>query len=326
MPRRKEALFDGIASFPALRAATLRAARGKRRSRCAARFPAGLERNFLRLEDDLTTRRWRPGPYTVMQVRDPKPRRISAAPFRDRVVHYALCAVVKPIFERGFMFDSYANRKAKGIHAGIARYELFRDRHRYVLHCDVFRCFPSIDHEILKRDLRRRIACPDTLWLLDSIVVGSNRNRNGPDNRNRNIGIRLASTLSPPWPEPMGPRPCREHQRKRPGPVMMSEGPRGFWSSDDPRGNSKISFSFSPPKLQPHSEVFSAAPPPICARKYPCSSTVSPAVSGTMVCSQIAVASETWAAVLSPKEPRISVVPSKTSRPRIRAEVLELTL
>lgn len=174
MPRQHDDLFGQIASFSVLVAAARRAARGKRRSRTTSRFLAGLERNALRLERELQDRRWRPGPYTVMQVRDPKPRRISAAPFRDRVVHHALCAVVEPIFERGFIFDSYANRTGKGTHAGIARYERYRDRHRFVLRCDIFRYFPAIDHEILKQDLRRRIACADSLWLLDGIIDSSN--------------------------------------------------------------------------------------------------------------------------------------------------------
>ena len=60
--------------------------------------------------------------------------------------------------------------------------------------------------------------------------------------------------------------------------------------------------------------------------KNPCSSTVSLAVSGTMVCSQMAVASETWVAEISPREPRISVVPFSTSRPRMRAVALALIL
>src|SRR6516225_7791646 len=37
-----------------------------------------------------------------------------------------------------------------------------------------FRYFPAIDHEILKRELRRRIACERTLWLADAIIHGSN--------------------------------------------------------------------------------------------------------------------------------------------------------
>lgn len=174
MPKRHNDLFDDIASFPALRAAAKRAAKGKRRSAAAARFLSGLERNVLRLERDLRDGRWRTGPYKVMQIRDPKPRRISAAPFRDRVVHHALCAVIEPLFERSFIHDSYANRAGKGTHAGIARYERFRDRHSHVLRCDVYRYFPAIDHAVLKCDLRRRIVCEGTLWLLDSIIDSSN--------------------------------------------------------------------------------------------------------------------------------------------------------
>ena len=99
---------------------------------------------------------------------------VSAAPFRDRVVHHAFCAVCEPIFERGFIFDSYANRAGKGTHRAVTRYEMFRDRFRYVLRCDIWRYFPAIDHEILKADLRRRLACARTLALADLIVDRSN--------------------------------------------------------------------------------------------------------------------------------------------------------
>lgn len=105
---------------------------------------------------------------------EPKHRIVSAAPFRDRVIHHAFCAVCEPIFERGFIFDSYANRKGKGTHRAVARYEAFRDRFRYVLRCDIWRYFPAIDHELLKCDLRRRLVCERTLALADRIIDGSN--------------------------------------------------------------------------------------------------------------------------------------------------------
>lgn len=174
MPKSVDHLFPAIANFHALVTAALNAARGKRRKPGVAAFMAGLERRVLRLEQSLLDGSWRPGEYTVIEINDPKPRRVSAAPFRDRVVHHALCAVVEPIFERGFIHDSYANRLGKGTHRAIARYEHYRDRHAHVLRGDVYRFFPSIDHEILKRDLRRRIACPNTLALLDRIIDGSN--------------------------------------------------------------------------------------------------------------------------------------------------------
>ena len=152
----------------------MRAAAGKRSKPGVVAFLANLETEVLRLERELKSDSYRPGRYTKIEIFDPKHRIVSAAPFRDRVVHHAFCAVCEPIFERGFIYDSYANRIGKGTHRAVARYERFRDRARYVLRCDIFRYFPSIDHEILKADLRRRISCARTLNLADRIVDGSN--------------------------------------------------------------------------------------------------------------------------------------------------------
>ena len=71
--------------------------------------------------------------------------------------------------KRGFIHDSYANRADKGTHRAVARCERFRDRFRHVLRCDIYRYFPAIDHEILKRDLRRRS------WLGRTPNVGGGR-------------------------------------------------------------------------------------------------------------------------------------------------------
>ena len=51
---------------------------------------------------------------------------VSAAPLRDRAAHHARCAAIEPEFERGFVFDSYANRCGKGAYRTVARYERFR--------------------------------------------------------------------------------------------------------------------------------------------------------------------------------------------------------
>jgi RNA-directed DNA polymerase len=174
MPKRHDGLFDGIANFQALHAAYRAAIKGKRRAAGAAAFAARLETNLLRLERELRAHTWRPGRYTEIKIHDPKPRTVSAAPFRDRVVHHALHAVIGPIFERGFIDHSYANRIGKGTHRAIVRYEQWRDRHAHVLRCDIYRYFPAIDHTILKQTLRRRILCPDTLWLIDALIDGSN--------------------------------------------------------------------------------------------------------------------------------------------------------
>ena len=175
MPRTHDDLFGRFANFNALTAAAKIAAKSKRRKPGVAAFLANREREVLRLEEQLRSGSYRPGKYFVIEILEPKRRMVSAAPFRDRVVHHAVYNVIAPIFENGFIYDSYANRIGKGTHRAIARYEKFRDAHRHVLRCDIYRYFPSIDHEVLKTDMRRRIRCKQTLALIDQIIDGSNR-------------------------------------------------------------------------------------------------------------------------------------------------------
>ena len=106
---------------------------------------------------------YRPGPYASFHIHEPKKRLISAAPFRDRVVHHALCNVIEPAFEASFIADSYANRVGKGTHRALNRCQAFARRYRYVLPCDVRQFFPSIDMEILGGILRRKVRDPDIL-------------------------------------------------------------------------------------------------------------------------------------------------------------------
>jgi retron-type reverse transcriptase len=174
MARRHDYLFARIANFQALRRAAKKALLSKRKKPGAAAFVANLERELLKLERELLNGRYKPGTYVKIELFDPKHRVVSAAPFRDRVVHHALMAVVAPLFEAGFIANSFANRVGKGTHRAIETYERYRDAHAFVLRCDVFRFFPAIDHEILKADFRRRIACAPTLALMDKIVDGSN--------------------------------------------------------------------------------------------------------------------------------------------------------
>ena len=175
MPKRERNLFPQIANFGALIEAARRAALGKRKKPGAAAFLADLETECLRLERTLLDGSYRPGRYIKIELFDPKHRIVSAAPFRDRVVHHAVCEVVAPIFERGFIDNSFANRKGKGTHNAVESYERYRDQYSHVLRCDIYRYFPAIDHTILKRDLRRRLACDQTLDLLDKIVDASNK-------------------------------------------------------------------------------------------------------------------------------------------------------
>ena len=166
-------LYTEICSFENLLLAAQKARRGKRHRPDVAAFHHNLEAELLHLQHELRTHSYRPGAYREFVIHDPKRRVISAAPYRDRIVHHALCNVLEPIFERVFIRDSYAHRKGKGTHAAVNRLTAFMRRYDYVLKCDIARYFPSIDHAILQRLIRRKIACTDTLWLINVILAAS---------------------------------------------------------------------------------------------------------------------------------------------------------
>jgi RNA-directed DNA polymerase len=164
-------LYPHIYTWETLEKAYRKARQGKRSTQPVADFEYKWESHLLRLQEELASKTYQPGPYHSFYIHEPKKRLISAAPFRDRVVHHALCRVIEPIFEARFIHDSYANRVGKGTHRALDRCTYFARRYRYVLQCDIKQHFPSIDHAILRRILAKHIACPDTLWLIDQILA-----------------------------------------------------------------------------------------------------------------------------------------------------------
>jgi retron-type reverse transcriptase len=163
-------LYPQIASFENLLLAFCKARRGKRSRPDVAEFEFHLEANLLKLQTALQNETYRPGRYHSFNITDPKPRLISAAPFKDRVVHHALCKLIEPVFERGFIFDSYANRKGKGTHAALDRAQAFSQKYAYVLKCDIEHFFLRIDHQLLFAQLAHRLADPQTLRLCRLIL------------------------------------------------------------------------------------------------------------------------------------------------------------
>lgn len=147
------------------------AAKGKRYKPPVARFEYDLEKNLIEIEEELRTESYQPGGYHSFVIQKPKRRLINAAPFRDRVIHHALMNIIEPFFERQFIFDSYANRKAKGTHKALDRTTYFLRRYHYVMHLDIRQFFPAIDHEILLSILSRTIGDLKVMALIKKIIA-----------------------------------------------------------------------------------------------------------------------------------------------------------
>jgi RNA-directed DNA polymerase len=170
MMKTDKNLYPQITNFDNLYHAWRKARRGKRNKVTVAPFQQKLDVELTRLHHQLSNQTWQPGGFRSFMIHEPKKRKISAAPFQDRVVHHALISVLEPIYERKFINDSYANRKGKGTHKALDRCTQYMRRFKYILQCDVQQFFPAIDHQILKDILAKTIACQPTLDLCDKII------------------------------------------------------------------------------------------------------------------------------------------------------------
>lgn len=167
--------LEQITTWDNLLDAWRKAARGKRGKRAVAAFEHHSADQPLAIQAELRSETWQPGPYVHFFIHEPKTRRISAAPFADRVVHHALCNVIAPAFESRFLADSYANRTGKGTHRAVDRLQYFARRYRYALRLDIVKHFPSIDHAILLETLGRVIVDPGVLDLAERIIASGDR-------------------------------------------------------------------------------------------------------------------------------------------------------
>ncbi|TVS20885.1 MAG: RNA-dependent DNA polymerase [Planctomycetaceae bacterium] len=167
-------LWERVVSWENLLLAAHKARQRKRSSPPVQRFHFDLEHELVKLQAELLDGSYAPGAFRTHWITRPKRRLISAAPFRDRVVHHAVINVLEPILERRFHADSYACRKGKGTHAAARRLQYWMQRRRYALQCDIAKFFPSIDHAVMKAEFRRMIKDGRLLRLMDLIVDCSN--------------------------------------------------------------------------------------------------------------------------------------------------------
>lgn len=106
-------LWPRLLSWDNLLLAYRRCRRGKRSRPDAARFDFEWEANLLALRRELESGTYVPGAYRHFYIHDPKKRRISAAPFRDRVVHHALVNVLEPLYDKERLWQAHEALRQK---------------------------------------------------------------------------------------------------------------------------------------------------------------------------------------------------------------------
>lgn len=160
-----------VASWENLRRASQAAARGKRKRPDVEAWLLREETQLLALRLELLAGDYQPGPYRFFEIYEPKRRLIAAAPFRDRVVHHALCQYLAPVLERRFIARSFSCQLGKGTTAARECCRRLTNRHRLVLKSDVQKFFPNIDHQLLFSRLAPAVRCEKVRRLIATILA-----------------------------------------------------------------------------------------------------------------------------------------------------------
>lgn len=158
--KRTGRLFDTIFTRENLYNAYLQARKSKRQTRACFMFEKNLGGNIAKLLDEIHGNNYRPRPYHLFMVYEPKPRVIHAPAFRDRVVQHAIYQAIYPIFDRSFLVNSCACRVGYGTHrASRMLHQAMRQcsADDYFLQLDIRKFFYTIDRQILRRLVERKI-------------------------------------------------------------------------------------------------------------------------------------------------------------------------
>ena len=110
------------------------------------------------------------GNYDHFVVYEPKRREIYAASFPERVAFHAMMRICHPVFDDYQIYDSYASRVGKGTYAALDRVVFFARRYRWFAKLDVVKYFESLDHDVLKRQLRSQFKDAVLLRYFDLLI------------------------------------------------------------------------------------------------------------------------------------------------------------
>lgn len=170
-------LISKIGTFENALDAYKKARKCKRFRTEVANFEHFRETNLLKAVEDIKSGTYTPGQYRVFKVWEPKERVIMALPFYDRVLQHMIVTWIEPIFEKHFIYHSYACRKGKGVHKAsdqlmrwLYNMEVVEGKRVYGLKCDIHHYFQSVDHKVLKKEIRKYIKDKQLLAIIDIII------------------------------------------------------------------------------------------------------------------------------------------------------------
>lgn len=177
--RRLTNLFDKIVTIENLNLADKKARKHKTKSTGVLKHDKHREENILKLYNQLKEGTYKTSEYKIFKIYEPKEREIYRLPYYpDRIVHHAIMNIMEPIWVSIFTTDTYSCIKNRGIHSIVRKLrrelKMFKNDTKYCLKLDIKKFYPSINHDILKSIIRKKIKDEKLLFLLDEIIDSAN--------------------------------------------------------------------------------------------------------------------------------------------------------
>src|SRR6056297_1327883 len=182
--KRHGDLWEDIVDFENIKLAHKNAKRGKGDYRGVRKVESNREYWLKKVQEMLVNKDFATSDYYVFKVYEPKEREIFKLPYYpDRIVHHAILNVLKPIWNKIFIYDVYSSIEGKGIHKAVDRLSKFlrnEQATQYCLQFDISKFYPSVDHKIMLERLKHKVKDPDLLWLLEDIEQSPNGDKGIP--------------------------------------------------------------------------------------------------------------------------------------------------
>ena len=168
--KRQGRLIEELLDLNNLYKAFYKAQKGKVFDQEVMAYRQRLPDNLQLLQRQLRSGAIETGSYHYFTVYDPKKRLICAAPFSQRVLHHALMNVCHDSFEKHQIENSFASRIGKGTYAALDTAQACHRHYGWFLKLDVRKYFESIDHTVLKAQLRRLFSQKHLLLMVEKII------------------------------------------------------------------------------------------------------------------------------------------------------------
>jgi RNA-directed DNA polymerase len=173
--KREGKLFEYICSEENILKAFQQSRRGKATYTMVQKINENPEIYLEEIKQMLIQKTFINSPYrTFIVSENGKKREISSLPYYpDRIIQHAIIQITEPVFRKVYIEDTYASMKGRGIHAGVKRikkalYDI--ENTTYCLKLDIRKFYQSVDHDILKKLLSKKIKDNNVLELLSVII------------------------------------------------------------------------------------------------------------------------------------------------------------